>query len=126
LKVLINASSYAFRLHRPVLEALWESNPELFDEDGLPASEFDGMVVPGRTLLDSFDWAVERDGVLHFLTLFSLELRTLPSLIARAESGEDLGPGLQVVTAPDWPDWYVYVYEDGKEAICQSHGIVTA
>jgi hypothetical protein len=128
MKVLLNTGSYAFRLHRPVLEALWETNPELFDGEPMPNEEFDGLVPAGsgRTLTDVFDWAVERAGVLHFLTLFNQKLRTLPALIARAESGEELGPGLRVVNAPDWPQWHIFVFEDGKESVCENHGEMSA
>jgi hypothetical protein len=128
MKVLLNTGSYAFRLHRPVLEALWESNPELFDDEPMPKEEFDGLVPAGsgRTLLNVFDWAVERDGVLHFLTLFSPQLRTLPALIARAELGEELGTGLRVVNAPNWPQWHVFVFENGRESVCENHGEVRA
>jgi len=127
MKVLLNTGSYAFRLHRPVLEALWESNPELFDDEPIPSEEFQDMVPPGsgKAVTDVFAWAVERDGVLHFLTLFSPQLRTLPALIARAELGEELGPGLRVVNAPNWPQWHVFVFEDGKESVCENRGEVS-
>jgi hypothetical protein len=128
MKVLLNTGSYAFRLHRPVLEALWESNPELFNGEPMPKEEFYGLAPAGsgRTLTDVFDWAVERNGALHFLTLFSPQLRTLPALISRAELGEELGPGLRVVNAPSWSEWHVFVFEDGKESVCENRGEVSA
>jgi hypothetical protein len=115
-RIIINKGPGLFELPRQVVTDLWDLHPELFDEP----IDLEYLVAPGQTLESQYSWAVERNGLAHFLSA-SDRLRQLPWLITKVEAGE-FGDDLRVVEVPDDIQlWYIQIWEDGSEEVHEEH-----
>lgn len=103
-----------FTVSREALSYLWEHHREFFDEPIEPQEVMLGRT--GRTLEEQYCWAVEREGMGWFLNLRDTQLRSLPWLLERVESGAEAGNDLRIAEIPDdGREWYLLSEDDGSE-----------
>lgn len=124
-KIIVAAEAGGFSLDRETVNDLFDRLPDLFDEPLSPAGFKLRTTESEATLLGRYWSAVMQDGFLRFLDTESTALRTDPLLVEKLEREGDaglrgpVGSRLAIVDVPDEIDWYIFVDDDGSEAVCE-------
>jgi hypothetical protein len=122
-KAIVSAGPGGFSLSRAAVDELNQRRPHLFEG---PFDKWGFQLDDDETeesLLRRFWFAVFRKGKMYFLAPEDRRLRTDPVLVSRLEiEGDaalrgDASGKLNLVTLPKGVGWYVFVHEDGSEAI---------
>lgn len=124
-KIIVAADAGGFSLNRETVNDLFVRHPDLFDEPLSPVGFKLRSTDSEDALLERYWAAVMDEGFLRFLDSDSPKLRTDPLLVAKVALEGDAGlrgpagSKLAIVEIPDETDWYLFVDDDGSEAVCE-------